>query len=45
MCGKGVGLSISPSDSLQSQLHDFNEIAHIKPVYDVKRHHKKSLKS
>ena len=29
ICGKGVGLSLFPSDSLQSQLYEFIEIAHI----------------
>ena len=28
-CGKGVGLGLLPSDSLQSQLYEFIEIAHI----------------
>ena len=29
ICGKGVGLGIFPSESLQSQLYEFIEIAHI----------------
>ena len=29
ICGKGVGLGFFPSDSLQSQLYEFIEIAHI----------------
>ena len=29
ICGKGVGLSLFPSDSLHSQLYEFIEIAHI----------------
>ena len=29
ICGKGVGLGLFPSDSLQSQLYEFFEIAHI----------------
>ena len=29
ICGKGVGLGLSPSDSLQSQFYEFIEIAHI----------------
>ena len=31
MCGKGVGLGLFPSDSLESQKYDFDEIVHIKP--------------
>ena len=33
MCGKGVGLGLFPSDSLESQSYDFDEIAHIRPLY------------
>ena len=29
ICGKGVSLGLFPSDSLQSQLYEFIEIAHI----------------
>ena len=29
ICGKRVGLGLFPSDSLQSQLYEFIEIAHI----------------
>ena len=29
ICGKGVGLGLFPSDSLQSQLYEFIEIAHM----------------
>ena len=29
ICGKGVGLGLFPSDSLQSQSYEFIEIAHI----------------
>ena len=29
ICGKGVGLGLFPSDSLQSQLYEFIEITHI----------------
>ena len=29
ICGKGVGLGLFPSDSLESQLYEFIEIAHI----------------
>ena len=35
MCGKGVGLGLFPSDSLQSQSNEFDEIAQIKPLYGV----------
>ena len=31
MCSEGVGLGLFPSDSLESQSDDFDEIAHIKP--------------
>ena len=41
MCGKGAGLGIFPSDSLQSQSYDFDEIAHIKSLYGAGRHHKR----
>ena len=30
MCGKEDGLGLFPSDSLESQSHDFDETAHIK---------------
>ena len=33
MCGKGVGLSLFLSDSLESQSYDFDEIAHVKPIF------------
>ena len=36
ICGKGVGLGFFPSDSLQSQSHQFIGIAHIGPYYGVK---------
>ena len=29
ICGKGVGLGVLSSDSLQAQLYNFTEIAHI----------------
>ena len=29
ICGKGVGVGLFPSDSLQSQLNELFEIAHI----------------
>ena len=35
ICGKGVGLSLFPSDSLESQSNEFFEIAHIGPYYGV----------
>ena len=35
ICGKGVGLGLFPSDSLQSQSYEFIEIAHIGPYYGV----------
>ena len=35
MCGKGVDLGLFPSHSLESQSYDFDEIAHIKPLYGV----------
>ena len=35
ICGKGVGLGLFPSDSLQSQSHQFIGIAHIGPYYGV----------
>ena len=31
ICGKGVGLGLFPSDSLESQSHEFIEIVHIGP--------------
>ena len=31
MCGKEVGSGFFPSDSLESQSYDFDEIAHIRP--------------
>ena len=45
MCGKGVGLGLFPYDSLESQSYEFDEIAHIKPLYDVERLHKSFFKS
>ena len=45
MCGKGVGLGLLPSDSLESQSYDFDEIAHIKPFYCVESPYKSSFKS
>ena len=44
MCGKGVGSGLFPSDSLQSQSYDFDEIAHIKPIYGVERLQKTAFK-
>ena len=44
MCGRGVGSGLSPSDSLESQSYDFDEIAHIRPIYGVQRLRKASLK-
>ena len=35
ICGKGVGLGLFPSDSLQSQSYEFIEISHIGPYYGV----------
>ena len=35
ICGKGVGLGLFPSDSLQCQLYEFTEIAHIGAYYGV----------
>ena len=35
ICGKGVGLGLFPSDSLQSQSYQFIGIAHIGPYYGV----------
>ena len=35
ICGKGVGLGLFPSDSLQSQSYELIEIAHIGPYYGV----------
>ena len=35
ICGKGVGLGLSPSDSLQSQSYEIIEIAHIGPYFGV----------
>ena len=35
ICGKGVGLGLFPTDSLQSQSYEFIEIAHIEPYYGV----------
>ena len=45
MYGKGVGLGFFPSDLLESQSYDFDEIAHIKPLYSVERLYKSSYKS
>ena len=36
ICGKGVGLGLFPSDSLQSQLYEIIKIPHIGPYYGVK---------
>ena len=36
---KGVGLGPFPSDSLESKSNDFDEIAHVKPLYSVERLH------
>ena len=44
MCCKGVGLGLFPSDSFESQLYDFDDTAHIKPLYGVERLHEGSLK-
>ena len=44
MCGKVVGLGLFPSDSLENQSLDFDEIAHSRPLYGVERLHKSSLK-
>ena len=35
ICGKGVGLGLFPSDSLQSQSYQFIGIAHIGPYYGL----------
>ena len=35
ICGKGVGLCLFPSDSLQSQSYEFIGSAHIGPYYGV----------
>ena len=35
ICGKGVGLGLIPSDSLESQSYEFIEIAHIGPYFGV----------
>ena len=35
ICGKGVGLGLFPSDSLQSQSYEFIEIENIGPYYGV----------
>ena len=45
MCGKGVSLGLSPSDALEFQSYDFDEIAHIKSLYGVERLHKSAFKS
>ena len=45
MSGKGVGLGLFSSDSLESESYDFDEIAHIKPLYGVERLHKSCFKS
>ena len=42
-CGKGVCLGLFPSESLQSQWNDFDKIAHITPLYGVKRLRKRWL--
>ena len=37
MCGgKGASSCLFPSDLLESQAYDFDEIAHMKPLYGVK---------
>ena len=33
ICGKGVGLDLFPSDSLEPQPYDFDAIAHIGPIW------------
>ena len=38
-------LRFFPSDSLESQSYEFDEIAHLKPLYGVERLHKSSFKS
>ena len=35
ICGKGVGLGLFPSDSLESQSFELIEIAHTAPYYGV----------
>ena len=35
ICGKGVGLGLFPSDSLESQSYEFIEVAHIGTYYGV----------
>ena len=40
LCCKGVGLGPFPSDSLEPQSCDFDEIAHIKPLCGVESLHK-----
>ena len=44
MCGKGIGLGCFPSNSLESQSYDFDEIAHMKPLYGVENSKKKFLR-
>ena len=45
ICGKEFGLGLFPSDSLQSQLYEFIEIAHIGPYYGVEGLYKYSFES
>ena len=41
ICGKGVGLGLFPSDSLQSQSYQFIGIAHIGPYYGAENNCRK----
>ena len=43
--GKGVETGLFPSDSLEYQSYDFDKIAHMKPLYGVKRLHRSSFES
>ena len=45
MSGRGVGLVLFPSDSLEPQSYDFDEIANIRLLYGVERRHKSSFKA
>ena len=45
ICGKGVGLGLFPSDSLQSQLNEFIKIGHKGPYDSVERLYKISFES
>ena len=45
ICGKGVGLGLFPSVSLESQSYEIDEISHITLLYDVERLYESSFKS